>query len=455
MKQAMPEVVEQLREKVEERSLSSAARLARRRAPGLDSPARHTVGGQGKSGAKPARSRHCDRAATASHDASQPLRRDSGPGKARQPARKPGDLPPASQSHPSRKGWLQMTTRIRFAPARARALLRDSLALLVPSAASATVTAKLRVAHARPGARPGHDLHRRRRASPSPTRPDADCFGAPGGSRRRVHATRRRTRSACSRPPAGRPSAVAPLSLTDQFGFGLGVCGIGGVQASAGASFWYLKVNHAEATVGADQLEVQPRRRGPLLPRARRLPEPEPGRARAGRPGAAPQAGDAVHGLGARARVRDPVEPAVRDRRAPAARPPGSRSPAATRRRPPAPDGSAQLAVAAPARRTLSATRGRRHPLGGARDLRRRRQLERLPGGARRADRRQPAGRPDQGHRGRRLDPLARRRRQGRRPRRAAPTRSTAARDATRCGSSASRRRRPKIKGSCERVKRK
>ncbi len=55
---------------------------------------------------------------------------------------------------------------------------------------------------------------------------------------------------------AGRTTkSVAPLSLTDQFGFGLGVCGIGGVEATD-TSFWYLKSNHEEATVGADQLEV-------------------------------------------------------------------------------------------------------------------------------------------------------------------------------------------------------
>jgi hypothetical protein len=50
---------------------------------------------------------------------------------------------------------------------------------------------------------------------------------------------------------------VRPLALTDQFGFGLGICSIGGAEASSGESFWYFKANHEEASVGADQLEVK------------------------------------------------------------------------------------------------------------------------------------------------------------------------------------------------------
>jgi hypothetical protein len=43
-----------------------------------------TAGGQGKSGEKPARSRHCDRVMKRLHDASQPLGRHRRPGKAQQ-----------------------------------------------------------------------------------------------------------------------------------------------------------------------------------------------------------------------------------------------------------------------------------------------------------------------------------------------------------------------------------
>jgi hypothetical protein len=48
---------------------------------------------------------------------------------------------------------------------------------------------------------------------------------------------------------------LRPLSITDQFGFGLAVCGFGGHEAS-GNEFWYLKVNHVGAQVGGDQLTL-------------------------------------------------------------------------------------------------------------------------------------------------------------------------------------------------------
>jgi hypothetical protein len=42
--------------------------------------------------------------------------------------------------------------------------------------------------------------------------------------------------------------------VTDQFGFGLGVCGIGGYTFNQGdTASWYLKVNHANPNVGGDQ----------------------------------------------------------------------------------------------------------------------------------------------------------------------------------------------------------
>ena len=48
---------------------------------------------------------------------------------------------------------------------------------------------------------------------------------------------------------------VRPLSVTDAFDFGLGICGIGGFQAQGDAS-WYLKHNHAGAQVGAEQIRL-------------------------------------------------------------------------------------------------------------------------------------------------------------------------------------------------------
>jgi Domain of unknown function (DUF4430) len=79
------------------------------------------------------------------------------------------------------------------------------------------------------------------------TDPNATCFGPPGGSG-----------NDASVPG---PSALGivkdaglNLSVTDQFGFGLGVCGIGGYSFRQGDSaFWYVKVNHAGLQVGGDQ----------------------------------------------------------------------------------------------------------------------------------------------------------------------------------------------------------
>ena len=47
-----------------------------------------------------------------------------------------------------------------------------------------------------------------------------------------------------------------PLLVSDQFSFGLLVCGIGGDEATA-SSFWLYKVNHVAPEVGADQFTVE------------------------------------------------------------------------------------------------------------------------------------------------------------------------------------------------------
>ena len=168
-----------------------------------------------------------------------------------------------------------MTTRTRRgAPARCCATL-----LLLAPAASATVTAQLRVLTADRVLDPG-TTYIVDEGVTVPTRPDADCFGPPGGSG--AEFTYEKPNALSLLATAGRTTkAVAPLSLTDQFGFGLGICGDRRRRGPMGENFWYFKANHQEASVGADQLEIKPRRRGPVLPRPGRVPEPEPGRARA------------------------------------------------------------------------------------------------------------------------------------------------------------------------------
>ncbi len=127
--------------------------------------------------------------------------------------------------------------------------------LLIAPAASATVPAKLRVLTPDRVMDPG-TTYIVDEGVTVPTRADADCFGPPGGSGAEFSYEKPNVLSLLA--TAGRTNdAVAPLSLTDQFGFGLGICGIGGVESVQGDNFWYFKVNHQEASVGADQLDIK------------------------------------------------------------------------------------------------------------------------------------------------------------------------------------------------------
>jgi hypothetical protein len=150
-----------------------------------------------------------------------------------------------------------MTTRTH--PARRAplaVLLFVALAALVPaSAPAATTTAELRVLTPTKVLDPGTTYIVDSRVT-VPTTPDADCFGAPGGSGQE-YTYDQPTALSLLATAARTSSKVRPLALTDQFGFGLGICGIGGQEAAAGQSFWYLKSNHAESTLGADQLQVK------------------------------------------------------------------------------------------------------------------------------------------------------------------------------------------------------
>ncbi len=147
-----------------------------------------------------------------------------------------------------------MTTRIRFAPGALATLCAIAALALIPASAPAAVTTKLRVLTADRVLDPGTTYIVADDVT-VPTRPDADCFGSPGGSG--AEFAYETPNALTLLATAGRTTKpVAPLSLTDQFGFGLGICGIGGVKAVSGESFWYFKANHLEASVGADQLEL-------------------------------------------------------------------------------------------------------------------------------------------------------------------------------------------------------
>jgi hypothetical protein len=90
------------------------------------------------------------------------------------------------------------------------------------------------------------------------TDPGADCFGpGTGGSGARVKVPGP-TALGLVADARRNDRGLRPLSVTDFFGFGLGLCGIGGFESS-GSSFWYLKVNHVGSQVGGDQTRVQNR----------------------------------------------------------------------------------------------------------------------------------------------------------------------------------------------------
>jgi hypothetical protein len=89
--------------------------------------------------------------------------------------------------------------------------------------------------------------------------PGADCFGqGTGGSGDRVRLDGSTALGAVKDAAPSAPG-LRPLSVTDAFadqGFGLGVCGIGGFEAT-GSSYWYVKRNHVGAQVSGSQLTVR------------------------------------------------------------------------------------------------------------------------------------------------------------------------------------------------------
>jgi hypothetical protein len=53
-------------------------------------------------------------------------------------------------------------------------------------------------------------------------------------------------------------SRLDPLLVSDEFSFGLLVCGVGGDNSAGDSSYWLYKVNHVSPDVGGDALKVKP-----------------------------------------------------------------------------------------------------------------------------------------------------------------------------------------------------
>ncbi len=128
---------------------------------------------------------------------------------------------------------------------------------LVPAAgaSAAGFKATLRVVGA--GNRVLAEKHVRTHDVKVKTSPRATCLGAgTGGSGKRA-ALRGNTALGLLADAARTTRRLAPLSLTDHFSFGLGLCGVGGSFAK-GNSSWYLKINHEVAAVGGEKARIRP-----------------------------------------------------------------------------------------------------------------------------------------------------------------------------------------------------
>lgn len=89
-----------------------------------------------------------------------------------------------------------------------------------------------------------------------PTSPRADCFGTgTGGSGEPARVPGQTALGALAQAARYSPG-LRPLLITDSFDFGLGICGIGGPTPDG--TFWYVKADHANPGVAADQAEVRP-----------------------------------------------------------------------------------------------------------------------------------------------------------------------------------------------------
>lgn len=143
------------------------------------------------------------------------------------------------------------STRSAFA-CLAFSIVVYSISLLAPAGAlAATTTADLRVVNTA-----GTTLAEQSQVTGDvtiTTDPAAQCFGPPGGSGNNVNVPGP-SALGIVKDASESTADLRPLSVTDQFSFGLGVCGFGGYTFTQNdTSFWYLKVNHVGAQVGGDQ----------------------------------------------------------------------------------------------------------------------------------------------------------------------------------------------------------
>jgi hypothetical protein len=142
-------------------------------------------------------------------------------------------------------------TRTHLAVACVFALLATLAA--VTAATAATIPADLRVITTS-----GKVLADQRQYTGTthvPTSPKAQCFGRGTGGSGRPARLSGSTALGLVADAAQSDRDLRPLSITDHFDFGLGVCGIGGFVARNPKS-WYLKVDHKNPQVGGDNVHL-------------------------------------------------------------------------------------------------------------------------------------------------------------------------------------------------------
>lgn len=88
-----------------------------------------------------------------------------------------------------------------------------------------------------------------------PTSPKATCFGKGTGGTGKAVTVKGATALGLLGRAAKSTASLQPLLLTDAFDFGLGLCGIGGSEATSKLS-WYLKVNHVNPELGGEAVKL-------------------------------------------------------------------------------------------------------------------------------------------------------------------------------------------------------
>jgi hypothetical protein len=89
-----------------------------------------------------------------------------------------------------------------------------------------------------------------------PTSPKATCFGKGTGGSGKAVTVKGPTALGLLAEAAKSTAALRPLLVTDAFDFGLGLCGIGGSEATSKVS-WYLKVNHVNPELGGEAVKLR------------------------------------------------------------------------------------------------------------------------------------------------------------------------------------------------------